>query len=98
MVAGSSTSGGGKVTKKEPSPSGSCSNIGFQASATVWELECIQASALGLFSFASRLPVAALKPYGRTEASQLLHLARSLARSAFPIRLPTDGTSRCRQR
>ena len=98
MVAGSSTSGGGRVTNVEPSPSGSCSCTGVPASATALDLKRVQALILVLFSFASRLPVAALKPYGKTEVSQLLHFLRSATRSDFPIRLPIDGTSWCRQR
>ena len=98
MVAGSPTSGGGRVTNEEPSPSGSCSRTGVPASAAALELNRVQALILVLFSIARRLPGAALKPYGNTEVSQLFHLLRSATRSDFPIRLPIDGTSWCRQR
>ena len=98
MVAGSPTSGGGRLTNEEPSPSGSCSRIGVPASVTTEELKRVQALILVLYSLASRLPVAALNPYGKTEVSQILHFLRSATRNDFPIRLPIGGTSGCRQR
>ena len=92
MVTGSSTSRGGGVTNEEPSPSGSCSRTGVSASSTALEPKRVQALMLVLFSFASRLPVVALRPYGKTEVSQLLHFLRSATRGDFLIRLSIGGT------